>query len=234
MIGTDSSTRAATAPDKDLRPADAVTALRHIIHSGEIAIGEHLREDDLSEHLGFSPPLVRAAIRTLVAEGVASMLPDGAVVVAALDVEELTGVFLVLGALEALAAQLACQRITEAEIAVLTELQAELELRYELGDRARYTEINRAIHSLIVHAARNQSLLLAWRPIVLRAEAPRALYNLNPDRWASSVDAHRKIFAALMARDGHLLSSLMQAHFADSIIAHMLVRPGDLRAAAAL
>jgi DNA-binding GntR family transcriptional regulator len=224
-MAASSSARKDTAaePVKGSRHRDAVSVLREKIQSGAFAVGERLREVALSESLGMSRTPVREALRTLAAEGLVTLLPNRSVVVAALDTEESTDVFFVLGALESLAGRLACERITDDEIEVLKDLQAELERRFEAVDRLRYTEINRAIHSLIVHAARNQSLLAAWQLIVPRAERPRALNNIDPNRWASSIDSHRKIFAALLARDAHLLSSLLHAHFAHSIIERMAV-----------
>jgi DNA-binding GntR family transcriptional regulator len=200
---------------------DAVTVLRQMIHGGEFTPGDRLREVLISQRLGMSRTPVREAFRTLAAEGLVELLPNRSVVVRDLNKEESVDIFHVLGALESLAAQQAAQRMTEDDMDKLRALQDDLEERYEARDRPAYTETNRAIHRLMVEAARNPSLLAAWRLIVPRAERARTLNNVDPKRWASSIDAHRKIYAALLARDGHLLSSLMQAHFADSIIQSM-------------
>jgi DNA-binding GntR family transcriptional regulator len=227
IMDTTNLARRPTLP-KGTRHDDAVTLLRDMIRSGELAVGDRLLEVALSKRLGMSRTPIREAFRTLAAEGLVNVLPNRSVVVAALDAAESVDVFLVLGALESLAAQLACQRITDEEIERLIALQNELETWYEAGDRARYTEANRAIHGLIVVAARNHALLSAWRLIVPRAERARALNNADAKRWSSSIDSHRKIYAALAARDGHLLSSLMQAHFAQSIIDNITAR-GEIR-----
>ena len=60
---------------------------------------------------------VREALRTLAAEGLVDLLPNRSVVVVKLHTPDLDHLFDVVGALEALAAELACKRITEAEIA---------------------------------------------------------------------------------------------------------------------
>jgi DNA-binding GntR family transcriptional regulator len=200
---------------------DAVAVLRQMIQSGEFTPGDRLREVVLSQRLGMSRTPVREAFRTLAAEGLVELLPNRSVVVRNLNKEESVDIFHVLGALESLAAQQACQRMTDEDFSKLHALQAELEAHYEARDRPAYTDTNRAIHRCMVEAARNPSLLAAWRLIVPRAERARTLNNIDPKRWASSIDAHRKIYAALMARDSHLLSSLMHAHFADSIIQSM-------------
>jgi DNA-binding GntR family transcriptional regulator len=208
---------------------DAVSLLRELILSGEFQPGERLREVLLSQRLGMSRTPVREAFRTLAAEGFVDLLPNRSVVVCDLNEAESSDVFLVLGALESLAAQQACQRMTPEHVKTLRRLQADLERYFEAFDRVRYTEANRAIHQLMVEASNNPSLIAAWRLVVPRAERARTMNNLDRNRWASSLDSHRKIFAALIARDGHLLGSLMQAHFAHSIIEGMVNtgRPAD-------
>jgi len=201
---------------------DAVAVLRDLILSGEFQPGQRLREVVLSQRLGMSRTPIREAFRTLAAEGFVDLLPNRSVVVSDLKEEESSDVFLVLGALESLAAQQACQRMTAEHVATLRRLQAELEHHFENADRPSYTETNRKIHQLMVEASNNPSLIAAWRVVVPRAERARTQNNMDRNRWSSSIDSHRKIYAALIARDGHLLSSLMQAHFAHSIIESMV------------
>jgi DNA-binding GntR family transcriptional regulator len=206
---------------KGWRHKDAVALLREMILSGELAPGERLREVAISERLGMSRTPVREAFRTLAAEGLVALLPNRSVVVAELNESESIDVFAVLGTLEALAGQLACQRMTAAQMQALDGLQAELERQFQNLDRAGYIRVNRAIHELMVEASNNSSLILAWRLILPRAERARSVNTLDRNRWATAVAEHRKIFAALAARDGPLLSALMQDHFAQGVIERM-------------
>src|SRR5690606_6918904 len=100
---------------KGWRHKDAVALLREMILSGELAPGERLREVAISGRLGMSRTPVREAFRTLAAEGLVELLPNRSVVVAELNESESIDVFAVLGTLEALAGQLACQRMTAAQ-----------------------------------------------------------------------------------------------------------------------
>jgi DNA-binding GntR family transcriptional regulator len=206
---------------KGWRHKDAVALLREMILSGELAPGERLREVAISERLGMSRTPVREAFRTLAAEGLVELLPNRSVVVAELNESESIDVFAVLGTLEALAGQLACQRMTPEQLETLAELQGELEAHFRNLDRAGYIRANRAIHELMVEASRNAPLILAWRLILPRAERARSVNTLDRNRWATAVAEHRKIFAALAARDGALLSTLMQDHFAQGVIERM-------------
>jgi len=206
---------------KGWRHKDAVSLLREMILSGELAPGERLREVAISERLGMSRTPVREAFRTLAAEGLVELLPNRSVVVAELNESESIDVFAVLGTLEALAGQLACQRMTPEQLDALEALQQELERHFRNLDRAGYIRANRAIHELMVEASSNTSLILAWRLILPRAERARSVNTLDRNRWATAVAEHRKIFAALAARDGPLLSALMQDHFAQGVIERM-------------
>jgi DNA-binding GntR family transcriptional regulator len=203
---------------KGWRHKDAVGLLRDMILSGELPPGERLGEVPISQRLGMSRTPVREAFRTLAAEGLVTLLPNRSVVVSDLDETESVDVFAVLGTLEALAGQQACQRMTPEQMSTLTQLQAELELHFNNLDRSAYTRANRAIHELMVESSNNAALILAWRMILPRAERARTLNNIDRHRWADALDEHRKIFAALAARDGLLLSSLMQDHFAKGVV----------------
>ena len=206
---------------KGWRHKDAVSLLRQMILSGELAPGYALREVAISERLGMSRTPVREAFRTLAAEGLVELLPNRSVVVAELDENESIDVFSVLGTLESLAGQQACQRMTPEQLERLEALQREMEEHYNNHDRASYIRANRAIHELMVEASNNNALILAWRLILPRAERARSVNTLDRHRWAEALEEHRKMFAALAARDGLRLSSLMQDHFARGVIERM-------------
>ncbi len=196
---------------------EAVALLRKLILSGELSPGERLREVLISQQLGMSRTPVREAFRTLAAEGLIDLLPNRSVVVSELDRSEITDIFSVLAALEGLAGQQACQRMSAQQLAKLERKQQLLEASFTAGDRPTYTRLNRRIHELMVEASGNASLILAWRLILPRAERGRTVSVLDQRRWAQALEEHRRILAALLARDPAQLAVLMQLHFANSI-----------------
>lgn len=207
---------------KGWRHSDAVNILRDLILSGDLSPGERLREVVISERLGMSRTPVREAFRTLAAEGLVELLPNRSVVVAELDEDESMNAFSVLGALESLAGQQACQRMTPEQLQRLENLQLELEQHFQASDRAAYTLTNRDIHELMVEASNNPLLVLAWRMVLPRAERARLLNTMDRERWAAAVEAHRKMFEALARRDDVALSSLMQDHFAKGVLVRII------------
>jgi DNA-binding GntR family transcriptional regulator len=196
---------------------EAAGRLRGMILSGELPPGSRLRELQLCEQLGVSRTPVREALRTLAAEGLVDLLPNRSVVVSQLDAPDLEHLFVVFGAVEGLAAELACQRITEAEIAEIGRLLAEMIDYHARKERAPYMRINQLIHQRTVEIAANPVLLSVWQSLVPRVERARALANLDTGRWTGALFEHTKMFTVLAARDGKLLAQLTREHFLNSL-----------------
>lgn len=204
-------------PRKGQLRLDAVKTLRQKILSGELPPGQRLREIAISEELGMSRTPIREAFHTLAAEGLVDLLPNRSVVVSVPDKSEAADVFTVLGALEGLAGQLACRRMTSEQIEILGELQADLAEHFERADRLSYLHANRLIHEHIIEGSNSPSLILVWRLLLPRAERARHVSTLDHARWAEAFKEHCEIFAAIEARDEATLKQLLEAHFANGI-----------------
>lgn len=215
--GRGTRTRAPIEMQKGWLHQDAVAVLRRLILSGELPPGERLREVAISERLGMSRTPVREAFRTLAAEGLVDLLPNRSVVVSDVNEDDSADVLATLGALEALAGQFACQRMTEEQVEEIRQLQDTLQRQFDMADRVGYVETNRRIHELLVEGSNNASLIVAWRMILPRAERARSLNNLDRRRWAEAVSEHRAILGALIVRDARRLGELMHEHFDNGV-----------------
>jgi DNA-binding GntR family transcriptional regulator len=212
------ATEAGDAPPKrGWRRHDAVNTIRRMILTGDLPPGTPLREVALSEELGMSRTPIREAFRTLAAEGLVNLLPNRSVIVNAPDGAEAADVFTVLGALEGLAGQLACRRMTAEQIEILGELQDDLVAYFEKRDRLAYLEANRLIHEHIVEASQSPSLILVWRMLLPRAERARRVTTFNHDRWADAFHEHIEIWDAIRSRDEVLLKQLLEMHFQNGV-----------------
>jgi len=197
--------------------AEAAGKLRSMILSGELPPGERLREVQLCEQLGVSRTPDREALRTIAAEGLVDLLPNRSVVVSELHAPDLEHLFVVFGAIEGIAAELACQKITEAEIGEIGRLLAEMIDFHARKERAPYMQINQKIHQRTVEIAANPVLHTVWQSLVPRVERARALANLDTGRWTGALFEHTKMFTALASRDGQLLAKLTREHFLNSL-----------------
>jgi DNA-binding GntR family transcriptional regulator len=164
---------------------EAVDHIRRRILSGDLPPGARLREVQVCEELGMSRTPVREAFRTLAAEGLVDLLPNRSVVVSTLRKADVADLFLVFADLEALAARLACQRITDTEIKEIGQYLSEMVDRHAAGERGPYLQLNQKIHQRTVEIAGN--------PVLLHE--------------------HSKMFTVLAARDGGKLAELTFAHF---------------------
>jgi DNA-binding GntR family transcriptional regulator len=196
---------------------EAASRLREMILSGELPPGARLREVQLCDQLGVSRTPVREAFRTLAAEGLVDLLPNRSVVVSQLHAPDIEHLFTVFGAIEGLAAELACQKITDGEITEIGRLLAEMIDHHGNGERAQYMRINQLIHQRTVEISANPVLYSVWQTLTPRVERARALANLDTGRWTSALIEHTKMFTALAARDGKLLGPLTRQHFLNSL-----------------
>ena len=102
----------------DLLPLRDVVfnTLRQAILTGELSPGERLMEIHLANRLGVSRTPIREAIRKLELEGLVTMIPRRGAEVAQITEKSMNDVLEVRSAMDALCVELACDRITVAEL----------------------------------------------------------------------------------------------------------------------
>ncbi len=198
---------------------EVVDRLREMIVSGELPAGSKIREVELCDLLGVSRTPLREALKTLAGERLLQLRANRSAVVTQLNITEVEQLFQVIGRLESLAGELACERATDEELGELVALQATMKNALLQKDLATHVETNEKIHALIVQASRNEVLISTWRalsPLVRRARRFNLLY---ANRWASAVREHDYMLAALLTRDGKTLGGLMVPHYESGLAA---------------
>jgi len=108
------SIAAASAAEPRLLAAEVVERLRDMIIQGELAPGVKLNERVLCERLRTSRTPVREAIKYLASEGLVELLPNRGAIVTPITATTGARMFVLLGALEALAGELACANASDA------------------------------------------------------------------------------------------------------------------------
>jgi DNA-binding GntR family transcriptional regulator len=186
--------------------------LRDLIVEDEMPSGTRLNERQLCERLGISRTPLREALKVLAADGLVELLPNRGARVAPLDEKAVEDMFQVMGALEALAGTLACARIAEAELAEIAALHYEMLAQYTRRRLPEYFRLNQAIHGAIVAAARNPVLSATYQNLADRLRRARYAANLSDERWRQAVTEHEAILAALQARDGATIATLLDRH----------------------
>jgi len=186
--------------------------IRNMILDGELPPGERLQEIELSTRFGVSRTPLREALKALSSERLITITPNRGASVAKLNPEELAETFPVMGALEALAGELACLHATDDEIAQLERLHEKLMTAYAAHDQAAYYAINQEIHALILKAARNATLANQLSHLAGRVARARFRGPMTDADWAKSVSEHKELMAAIASRDARRSGQILRSH----------------------
>jgi len=193
---------------------EILTRLRDYIVEGNIPDGGRIPERQLCEMLGISRTPLREALKVLAAEGLVELLPNRGARVRQLSERDLGELFDLMGGLEGLAGRLACENISDAEIAEIERLHYEMYGFYLHRDMHGYFRVNQSIHHRIVEASRNAALMSAYTSLAGRIRRIRYSANFarKRERWGEAMREHETILDALRRRAGSELSDILFRH----------------------
>ena len=179
------------------------------IRDGALLPGQRLRENELSDRLGVSRTPIREAIRQLEADGLVTHVPRQGATVRRLDYTEVMELYEMRTVLEGTAARLAARAASDVELDELDVLNDRLA---ESGTGSDAARINRIFHATLLVTAKNRflekSMLSLQKALLILG--PSQL--LDSERSEAAVSEHRRIMAALKARDGAAAETEMRAH----------------------
>lgn len=208
---------------------EATDRLRDLIVQGTLAPGSRLNERLLTEQLGVSRTPLREAFKVLATEGLVELLPNRGAIVSEIDATRIAETLAVMGALEALAGELACAAATDGQINEIRSLHQEMLANHARGDLAGYFKFNQAIHLKIVKYSGNAVLYQTYRHLNANVRRARYMANLSQERWDAAVREHGEILEALGSRDVARIRALLAEHLAHKLASVL----GELRAAPA-
>lgn len=179
------------------------------IRRGALTPGTRLRETELAERLGISRTPVREAIRLLEADGLVAHLPRQGATIRGLDHAEVIELYEMRAVLESTAARLAARSASEAELADLAALNAELAAA---PDPHTGQQLNRQFHQSLLMAAKNRFLVKSVSALTktMMVLGPTTL--IEPSRAQTTLAEHARLLDALNARDGARAEAEMKAH----------------------
>jgi DNA-binding GntR family transcriptional regulator len=193
---------------------ETLSRLRDYIVEGNIPDGGRILERELCDLLGISRTPLREALKVLAAEGIVELLPNRGARVRSLSEKDLHELFDVMGGLEALAGRLACEHITDAEVAEVERLHYEMYGFYLHKDMHNYFHVNQLIHEKIVAASRNSALQATYATFAGRIRRFRYSANFAREsaRWGEAMREHETIIDALRRRAGSELADILFNH----------------------
>ena len=133
-----------------------VNRLRDYILSVEVSSGDKLNERVLSQMFEVSRTPIREAFKVLAREGLIDIAPNKGASVSRVSRKEAEDALFLIGQLEGIAGDLACQHATQSQIEHVADLHKLLFKYWHARKLKEYFEINQQIHLAILVAADNQ------------------------------------------------------------------------------
>ncbi|MBQ8527512.1 MAG: GntR family transcriptional regulator [Lachnospiraceae bacterium] len=186
--------------------------LRQGILTGELKPGERLMEIHLADRLGVSRTPIREAIRKLELEGLVTMIPRRGAEVAQISAKNLKDVLEVRQALDALGAELACERITEEGLNELKEACDYFAKMTTTKDATVITKADVALHDVIIRATGNERLQQMISNLSEQMYRYRFEYIKDSSYHTLLIEEHRRIYESIAARDKEQAVKEIQQH----------------------
>lgn len=197
---------------------DAYALILEAIDSHIYKPGDRLVESELAERLGVSRTPVREALQRLETQSL--LTRDGrSLIVASLDHNQLSELYVVRGELEGLAARLAARHATHEEVQVLRDmLVADQAL---IDDPAALSRANRRFHKQI-HLASHNRFLVRQLDLVHRSMALLATTSIAAEgRPSDTLEEHATIVSAIENGDGDAAYRALRDHISQAYITRL-------------
>ncbi len=186
--------------------------LRRGILTGELKPGERLMEIHLANRLGVSRTPIREAIRKLELEGLVTMIPRKGAEVANITEKNLKDVLEVRQALESLAIELACERITPENKEALKEKLDQVETAARTGDSSAIASADVAFHDAIVEASGNVRLTQLVSNLGEQMYRYRFEYIKDESKHSQIMSEHRIMYESILEGDKGKAARIVKTH----------------------
>ena len=173
--------------------------LRQRIFRRELEPGSWIDEVKLAQEYGISRTPLREALKVLAAEGLVTMKVRRGAYVTEVSEQDLAEVYHLLSLLESDAAAVVAERAGDAELKDLQKLHRELE--GAVKDREKFFAVNERFHLRLLELAGNRwrNQMVADLRKVMKLNRHNSL--LKSGRVQESLEEHRRVMEALLARD---------------------------------
>ncbi len=198
--------------------------LREAILRGDLVPGERLMELQLASKLGVSRTPIREAIRMLEQEGLAITIPRKGAIVAGMTEKDMQDVLEIREALEELSVQVACDKITEEEIAELQKNMKNFEHSLKSGDLKKMAQADVEFHDVIYRATDNPKLISMLNNLREQMYRYRVEYLKNPQNHEQLLKEHEAIYKGIVEKDKDAVTEMIRKHISNqvAVVKHMI------------
>jgi len=197
----------------------AYTEIRQLIVTLQLKPGEQIEEGVLEERLSIGRTPIREALQRLAMEKLLDLIPGRGFFVRSISIDDVKSLFEAMTAFEQVIAQLAAQRIKEAELQQLEQASERHKNALAEGDFAKVARHNQEFHQIFCKATGNMFLSTAMEG--LNHQSERLAYltytkEAHPasgeDYDALSVQDHEELIDAFRTSDGERAMEIIRAH----------------------
>jgi DNA-binding GntR family transcriptional regulator len=194
-------------------------ALQRAIVEGEMPQGSKISEPELARRYGVSRGSLREAIARLEACKLVERKPNLGARVVELSAEQLIEIFQLREALEGMAARLAAEAMTDAEIDALGALleQHGQQIEQEQGQTYFQQQGDLDFHFRIVQGSQNRQLIaLLCEDLYHLLRMYRVQFGMRSQRCRQAFEEHQYLWNALRSRDPEMAELVMRQHVRSS------------------
>lgn len=204
--------------------------LRQEILTGKLKPGERLMEIHLANKLGVSRTPIREAIRKLELEGLVIMMPRRGAEVAQISWKSLKDVLEVRSALDALAIELACERMGQEDLESLYKACECFEEATKTKDPTKIAEADVAFHDIIVVSTGNKRLIQLVNNLSEQMYRYRFEYIKDESQHDMLVQEHKEMYRCIQNKDKKAAASVVKKHIdnqEEAIIRQLQLEKGE-------
>jgi DNA-binding GntR family transcriptional regulator len=188
----------------------AAERLRRDLLTGEIEPGERIRVTSLEKRFGVSHIPIREALRRLEAEGFVRTMPQRGTVAAAVDLDDLHGLYDLRRLLEGQVVHRAVQLATPAQLQALRDALAALEEVTTTVEAPLFWQRHREFHWALLEPGASAWIKRVLGQVWLAAERYVRLF--VTETFEVAMREHRELVAAAEAGDADLARRLLIDH----------------------
>ena len=186
--------------------------LREAILKGDLRPGERLMELQLAAKLGVSRTPIREAIRMLEQEGLAVTIPRKGAEVARMTEKNMEDVLQIREALDDLAVQVACDKMTEDQLKNLTLAAKNFENAIQTGNLSKIVAYDVEFHDIIYESTDNPKLVTLLNNLREQIYRYRVEYLKEKENYPMLIKEHKTILEALREKDKERVADAMRNH----------------------
>ncbi len=195
-----------------LRGEVVYRTIRQAVVQGILPEGARIQDRLLADALDVSRTPVREALQRLEAEGFVTNVPRLGLVVAEITTQDIEDIYVIRIALEGVAARLAAQRASLAEIEMLAQLNEQIAAATRRRDVQTLPALNKQFHEAIYRATRNKRLADLLNTMHDSVQRFKRSTLSNPKRADEALEEHRQILEAIRNRDPDRAEALARQH----------------------